>query len=210
MLLEEVGAVVQGADADEVGGAVRLAVHGDRGAGRLVGVGGLVPGRELLADVGESAVADVPRGVGVAVLDDVRGAARVVEGGLDLLGPGVDGDVLDVDLAALVRLLVGGHGPVDHLGLGPVVDLLEEPDPEVPGLLVLAGGGVGGLRGTGGGGESGEDEGRHGGGQAGQELHLRSLRRHVASSATHVSHCTTGRSVGRLPPPDKGGLVSRG
>src|SRR5690606_22945499 len=165
---EDVGAVVQGAHADEVGGAVDLAVDGDRLPGGGVGVLGLVPGGELLADVGESAVLHVAGRVGVAVLDEVGRGGGVVEGGLDALGAGLDGDVLDGDLGALVRLLEAGHDGVDDLLLGLVVDLLEQPHPQGAGPLVLVGGGVAG--GLGGARDGGGEDGR-GGDQTDGQLH---------------------------------------
>jgi hypothetical protein len=160
--------------------------------GRRVGVLGLGPGAELLGHVGEAAVLDVSGGVGVAVLDDVGGALRVVEGGLDLLGAGLDGYVLDLDVGALVRLLEGGDGRVDDLLLRLVVDLLEEPDAQGPALVVPGGAVVRGPGGAGGGeGKCGRGQGHSDG-----ELHGGSLRSVVATYAMAVLLCTTQRRLG--------------
>lgn len=170
-VLEDVGAVVEGPDADEEGRAVDLVADGDGLLGDRVGVLGLVPGAELLGDVRESAVLDVSGGVGVAVLDEVRGALGVVERGLDPLCAGVDRYVLDLDLRALVGLLERGDGRVDDLLLGLVADLLEEPDTERAALVVTLRTGVGGLRRAGGGGEAAQHKRRSRGGNSGRKLH---------------------------------------
>lgn len=172
-VLEDVGAVVQGADADVERGAVHLAVDRDGLLRGRVGVLGLAPRAEVLGDVEESAVLHIAGRVGVAVLHDVGRGLRVVEGGLHALGAGVDRDVLDVDLGVLVRLLEGGDHGVDDLRLRIVADLLEEPHPQGAALVVLVGGRVVGGLGRAAGDDSG---GRHEYGESGGELHGAFLR----------------------------------
>lgn len=110
-------------------------------------------------------------GVGVAVLDEVRGALGVVEGRLDALRPGVDRYVLDLDLRALVGLPEVGDRRVDDLLLGLVADFLEQPDTQRAGLLVPLGSGAGGLQRAGGGGETRQHKRRGRGGNSDRQLH---------------------------------------
>jgi hypothetical protein len=90
------------------------------------------------------------------------------------LGPGLHRDVLHGDLGAPVRLLEVGEDRVDDALLGLVVDLLEEPDAQGAGLLVLAGGGGAGGLGRAGGGQDGSERGEPG--KADGQLHGLLLR----------------------------------
>lgn len=191
-VLEDVGAVVQRADAHEERRAVDLAADGHGLLRRGVGVLGLVPCGVLGADVGEAAVPHVSGGVGVAVLDEVGGARGVVERRLDALRAGVDGDVLDLDVGPLVPLLEGGDGRVDGLLLGRVADLTEQPDAQRSALLVRRPAAPRGLGCAGGGAETGEDKCGQRSGYSGERLHRYPYGSSVAIYAMNVSLCTTG------------------
>ncbi len=136
-LVEDVRPVVQGPRPRVPGQAVDPAVDGGRVQHGGEEVLRLRPRGQRLGEVGEPVRLDVGGEIGVAELGDVRGAGGVVEGAREALGPGVDLEVADVDLDILVLRFELGDRAVHHLFLGAAVGLVEQPDPQGAGEVVL-------------------------------------------------------------------------